>query len=206
MTGINWPTGWGRTPPQERERTHKFEAGMGQTTKELARELDRMDVDEWRASTGSGGAYTKSNGMPKYDANPDDPGFVLRWVDGDEQYAVACDHYTDLSANVRAVYLWLNETRMRSNRPVQTGESAFAAARLPSGDDEETIVAGGEITPAHELLGVPQDASPDQIKAAYRDQLTEKHPDQGGSKEAFKRLKQAYETMMDRNTPSQTTL
>lgn len=196
MTAIGWPAAWDRTPPRERSGGSKFNATLGQTTKELVGELERMDVDDWRVSFGN--RHRKSNGMPRHSANPDDPGFVLRWTKDGSQYAVACDEYDSLDANVRAIYLWVNETRMRGQRPVQTGEDEFAAARLPSGDGEGTVVAGGEITPVHEILGVPRDASRDEIKAAYRDRLKDVHPDHdNGSQEAFKRVKDAYEAMLN---------
>ncbi|MCU4716797.1 J domain-containing protein [Halapricum hydrolyticum] len=193
MTGLDWPAGWDRTSPAERTRARKFQASLADTTADLEREMDRMDVDDWRASTGSGGSYTKSNGLPKYDANPDDPGFVLRWVDDGEQFAVACDAYARLASNVRAVYLWVHETRMRGQRPVRTGDSEFAAARLPSGD--EGAIAGRE--PPHEVLGVAPDAPAAVIEGAARQLKAEAHPDNGGDREQFQRVVTAEEAMLD---------
>jgi hypothetical protein len=152
-----------------------------------------MDVDDWRASTASGGSHTKPNGLPKYSANPEDPGFVLRWTDDGEQFAVACDAYTRLRDNVRAVYLWVHETRMRAQRPVRTGDSEFAAARLPSGD-EDAIEAR---EPPHEVLGVDPDAPDDVVKGAARALKKRTHPDQGGSNEDLKRILEAEEAMLD---------
>lgn len=195
MSTIDWPEQFERTPPSRRTRNRKFQAALGSTTKSLAGELDRMDVDDYRASTGSGGSYTKSNGMPKHNANPDDPGFVLRWSKDGEQFAVACDAYQRLKNNARAVYLWLHETRMRSKRPVVTGESEFAAARLPSGDESDATVLGQQ--PAHEVLGVQPDAPAGVVKAAYRELVKDAHPDQGGSNAEFQRLKAARDRMLD---------
>ena len=86
MSRLDWPAGFERTPESERERNRSFEATLGATTKELATEMDRMDVDEYRGEIGN--AHTKSNGLPLHNANPEDPGFVLRWTDDDEQFAV----------------------------------------------------------------------------------------------------------------------
>mgnify|MGYP000657539130 FL=1 len=193
MSGLDWPAGWDRTPPAERTRGRKFQASLADTTADLEREMDRMDVEDWRASTGSGGSYTKSNGLPKYDANPDDPGFVLRWVDDEEQFAVACDAYARLASNVRAVYLWVHETRMRGQRPVRTGDSEFAAARLPSGDED--AIAGRE--PPHEVLGVAPDAPAAVIEGAARQLKAEAHPDNGGDRDQFQRVVAAEEAMLD---------
>jgi len=193
MSSIDWPASWERTPPAERERTTKFGATLADTCSSIAGEMGRMDVDDYRASTGSGGSYGRSNGVPKHNANPDDPGFVLRWSKDGEQFAVACDHYAQLRDNVRAVYLWINETRMRSQRPVQTGESEFAAARLPSGEEEDAVVA---TAPPHEVLEVAPDAGDAVVKAAYREKIKSAHPDQGGDAASVERVKNAKDAML----------
>nr|WP_233265075.1 J domain-containing protein [Halomarina oriensis] len=181
-----------RTPLRDRKRRSSFRVSLGQTTEELTIEIDRLDPDEWRASTGSGGAHTKANGLPKYSANPDDPGFVLRWSKDGEQFAVACDRYSSLRDNVRTVYLWVHETRMRGQRPVVTGGADFAAARLPAGD----VDVGTDIPP-HQILDVPRDADDATVRSAARDLAKETHPDAGGDREAFQRVQSAKEAMLD---------
>lgn len=47
----------------------------------------------------------------------------------------------------------------------------------------------------YEVLGVPRDASEDDIKRAYRRKARELHPDSGGDEEAFKELTAAYEVL-----------
>jgi len=188
MTGIDWPDGFERTTRRERNRS--FQATLGQTTKDLATEMDRLDADDWRASIGN--QHTKSNSLPHHDANPDDPGFVLRWSKNGEQFAVACDSYSRLRDNVREVYLWVHETRMRGQRAVVTGSSEFAAARLPSGDDDPVVADW----PPHEVLDVSPDAPDGVVEAAYREKTKEMHPDQGGSTDEFQRLIRSKEAML----------
>ncbi|QKY18323.1 J domain-containing protein [Halorubrum sp. CBA1229] len=197
MSRLDWPAGFERTPESERERNRSFEATLGSTTSELATEMDRMGVDHWRGEIAN--AHTKSNGLPLHNANPDDPGFVLRWTDDEEQFAVACDASPRLRDNVRYVLKWVNETRMRSQRPVKTGDSEFAAARLPPGDDagDDIIASGSSETPAHEVLGVQPDAPESVIEAAVRQRKAETHPDSGGSREEFQRVVEAEEVMLD---------
>lgn len=202
MAEVDWPEGFRRTDPDDREPMRKYQATLGQTTKELADEMDRLDPEHWRASTGSGGSYTKKNGLPKARANPDDPGFVLRWVDDGDQFAVACDSSPSLRDNARTVYLWIRETRMRNDRPVETGESNFAAARLPPGDDEaddEDVVVAGAAPDEdpHEVLEVSPDASRAAIVGAYRQKMKTAHPDNGGSSAEVRRLQRAKEAMLD---------
>jgi len=51
-------------------------------------------------------------------------------------------------------------------------------------------------------LGVPIDATLREIKRAYRRRVKEVHPDQGGSEDAFRRLREAYTTATDHATRS----
>lgn len=49
----------------------------------------------------------------------------------------------------------------------------------------------------HEVLDVAPDAEEHAVRSAYRDLLTEHHPDQGGSREQFLRIKRAYERLVE---------
>jgi len=50
---------------------------------------------------------------------------------------------------------------------------------------------------AYETLGVPQGASDDEIKRAYRKLAAKHHPDKGGDTAKFQEIQQAYETLSD---------
>jgi len=197
MSRLDWPAGFERTPESERERNRSFEATLGSTTSEIATEMDRMDVEAWRGEIAN--THTKSNGLPLHNANPDDPGFVLRWTADGEQFAVACDASPKLRDNVRYVLKWVNETRMRSQRPVKTGDSEFAAARLPPGDERGggAVATSSAAEPAYKVLGVTSDASEGEIRVAYRERLMEVHPDHGGSEEELSCVREAKEVMLD---------
>lgn len=49
----------------------------------------------------------------------------------------------------------------------------------------------------YDTLGVASDASPDEIKQAYRRLAMKAHPDRGGSEEAFLPIQAAYEVLSD---------
>lgn len=184
MSMLNWPSGFDRTPEHERESGSKFDVGYRQTKSELKNEMDLLGADEWRLDEVSG---------------RQDPGVVLRWMKHDQEHAVACDHYAAKKANLRCVYLWVNETRMRSQRPVEHAEDEFAAARLPPGDEADDVVvagaANGELP--HEVLEVAPDAPEDVVEAAYRAKAQDAHADQGGSTERMTRLNKAKERILD---------
>lgn len=53
----------------------------------------------------------------------------------------------------------------------------------------------------HEVLGVPENAHSEEIKAAYRKLAQLHHPDKGGDAERFKEIKAAYETLTGEAPP-----
>lgn len=46
-------------------------------------------------------------------------------------------------------------------------------------------------------IGVNEDASPEEIKKAYRDKAKENHPDKGGDKDRFQEIQHAYAVLSD---------
>ena len=49
----------------------------------------------------------------------------------------------------------------------------------------------------YELLGVGKEASADEIKKAYKRQAQKNHPDKGGTTDAFKKIKEAFDILND---------
>lgn len=198
---IDWPAWAERTAPRERERTPKYSVTQTQAINRLETELlDRVGADDWRLSTAA--AHRKRDGKPYADANPDDPGVVVRWTKDGDQFCVAADRYTDIRDNARTIGLYVEEKRKMSDRPVHTGQDEFATARLPPGDGEEAIVAGAvDAEPdrePHEVLGVAPDAPEPVINGAFRELAKEGHGDQGGSeKYDVQELKKARDELLE---------
>lgn len=49
----------------------------------------------------------------------------------------------------------------------------------------------------YEILGIAKDATPKEIKRAYKDKAKRHHPDKGGDEEVFKKIQQAYDVLSD---------
>jgi hypothetical protein len=193
MTGIDWPRGFEPTAPEERERNNSFDVTLSKAFSDLETELDRLGVEDDGFRYSFDARQRKTDQRPYERANPDDPGFVLRWRMDGADYAVACDQWSRLRDNVRTVGLYVREKRKMEQRPVVTGESEFANARLPSGDNSEAVVAQ---EPPHEILDIERDADPDEVREAFRRRVQSAHPDHGGSEAEFRRVKDAKEAML----------
>ncbi|WP_375137139.1 J domain-containing protein [Halostella litorea] len=63
----------------------------------------------------------------------------------------------------------------------------FETPELTLETDEHDPVAA-----AFDTLGLPPDATADDVKSAYRDRVKDVHPDHGGDEESFRRVREAY--------------
>jgi hypothetical protein len=182
--GLDWPVWADPTPEAQRENTNKFDSTQRQTERRLKKEMELMDVTTFHLGKthGSGGF----------------PGVVARWGKDGQEYAVCCDKYSVRADNLRAVYLWVHETRLAGARPVRTGQDQMAAAALPGETASGVAVAAPDPDrEPHEVLEVAPTASDTVVTAAYRQKSKEVHGDQGGSTEEMKRLNAAKEAMME---------
>jgi len=72
-------------------------------------------------------------------------------------------------------------------------------SRLPFETPELSFDTGTEqsidpIEGAYAVLGLPESASESEVRAAYREKVKEVHPDHGGDREEFERVREAYTT------------
>ncbi len=192
---LDWSPGFDRTQPKNRTWNNHYSVSLAEAFDDLEAEMDRLDVDSYRYSFDAD--QRKTDQRPYARSNPDDPGFVHRWTMGGDQYAVACDRYRRLRDNVRTIGIYLREKRKMEKRPVETGESEFANARLPPANEDDVVIAGSTTKPPHEILEVDPDADDEIVKAAYRAKAKHAHPDQGGARTEWREIQQARKVMLD---------
>lgn len=193
-----WPVHIDRAA--KREKTTKFDMSEGKVTGLFETEIGRLGPDDWMVYVGR--TRTKSNGLPTHQANPEDPGFAVKWTKGGQSYAVGCDKWDYLFDNVREVTLWLKEERMSDNRPVETAAESFAHAALPGGEDSahETEVI---VENPYDVLGIGDDQPLPVIESRYEYRRKHAHPDQDGTNEEFIRVQKAWEQIQDERGDAQ---
>jgi hypothetical protein len=62
------------------------------------------------------------------------------------------------------------------------------------GDPRPSGVEGDTVEPSFAVLGLPPDATSEEVRSAYRDRVKEVHPDHGGDEDSFRRIQEAYAT------------
>ena len=85
--------------------------------------------------------------------------------------------------NLRVLYLALDAMRLNEKRGIG---DVLGEAYLQ-------LAASEEARDPYEILGIRPDAPEAVIEASYRGLAKERHPDKGGTAEAFKELQDAYE-------------
>jgi hypothetical protein len=201
---LSWPTGWARTPPDQRKRAdfgktvahsyiERYDQGVAVTaTKKrkaslspadaaarLEAELDRLGADHAKLSTN---LQLRMDGTPRSDrGEPSDPGAAVYFTLNGQPRCLACDRWTRVADNIAAVAQHIDALRRIDRYGVGTLEQAFAgyAALPPTARrlvDRARRVADG-------------DARRDQ--AAHRLARREHHPDKGGRLEDMARINAA---------------
>ena len=130
--------------------------------------------------------------------------FVKTDDDGkDREYQFVCDAFTHPSDNLRACeralsYLW----RIYEDYMVRTTDveykfgTIFAGFQVTEGQKVLAITDGNE--PCWDILGLPKDATKDEIRARYKVLAKEHHPDRnGGDGAEFKRIQGAFEEFIN---------
>lgn len=176
---LQWPIGWPKTKERQSSR---FNTTLESALSSLKREIQLMGGENVVLSSN----YTLGANNPK------EPGVVayFDWVE--ERYprkivamAIPCDRWTKIQDNVRAIALTVEAMRgmerWGAKHMIKSMFMGFKA--LPAGDSDWRAV-----------LKVQQQASAEEIKAAYRKLANELHPDKGGKHEDFIRVQKAYET------------
>lgn len=119
-------------------------------------------------------------------AQPADPGAAVYFQFKGKPVSLACDKWRRVEDNIWAVVKHIEALRGQQRWGVGTIEQAFRGyTALPAVGQSSGIKWW-------EVLGLPINASADQVKDAYRILVKKHHPDAGGEAELFHRVQEAY--------------
>lgn len=183
---LQWPASWPRTNTPNPAR---FQTSFARARNQLMRELDLLGATDIIISSN---IELRRDGLPYANQRqPEDVGIAVYFkLDGEDQ-CVPCDKWTRTEDNMQAIRKTIEALRgldrWGAKEMVNAAFRGFKA--LP-----EAIIVGEHTARAWwEVLEVSQDASPEIIKAAYKQLLHKAHPDKGGSDWAFQELQKAYQ-------------
>lgn len=203
---LSWPLEWPRTAPDDRKygrfskkRTNERgwtsteDITINEALKRINNELEVMDgpqrgwkrIDPDQTIISTNLKVRRGDGLPvSSQKEPEDPGAVLYFqLDGKPRY-VPCDSYTKVAQNLAGIAATLCALRALERHGSGLMERAFTGF---------TAVEHQPNSAWYTVLGVPQDATERQVKAAWKKRRSETHPDKpDGSNAAFHQVQQAY--------------
>lgn len=187
-----WPAGWPRRRgPRERGI---FSGTPGRVQEELLQEVDRLAL----GATARG--YTirqhviistnvplRRDGFPMANrTEPTDPGVAVYFERKGGKVCFACDKYDRVWKNMRAIAKTIEAMRgierWGSSDMLDRAFTGFAALPEP-----------GKVKPWSEVFDLPAHTPTADVKARYRELAKLRHPDIGGSNEAFAELNAAWQ-------------
>ncbi|HEU4731729.1 MAG TPA: J domain-containing protein [Kofleriaceae bacterium] len=183
---LHWPAGQPRTSYRH---AAKFEVDFGRSRDELLSALNLLGTRNVILSTN---VALRQDGLPYANMpEPKDPGVAVYFDRNVKQmwkpYVIACDTYSKVRWNVRAIWATVEALRsIKRHGASSMLEQAFTgfAALPPKLEDE----------PWWMVLGLPESASLDDIQRRYRDMASANHPDRGGDPARMVAINKAYES------------
>jgi len=190
---LSWPEGWPRTAPHLRRdspflRPAKFAAryhSMEEARRELARELNLLGARREVLSTN---VQLQLDGVPYSGRTPPaDPGAAVYFTLKEKPTSLACDRWRRVEDNIWAIKCKIYNLRADERYGVGSIEQAFRGYMA--------LPAPGESGASDwwRTLGVPVNASPTQVRDAYRLLVKKHHPDRNGEADLFRRVQAAYQ-------------
>jgi hypothetical protein len=186
---LQWPDGWPRTDNWKRAKP-KFLARFAQDRDSVIHQLHRRRASNIVITSD---LPTRHDGLPYANAQANDPGIAVWWVEKGREQVMACDRWQHVTYNLRAIEMTLEALRgidrWGSSKMVEQAFAGFAA--LPPGSTNGAYTEPPQ--PAkrswHAIFGLSgyyDDKRTTQedllalAKARHRAMIREAHPDKGG--------------------------
>ena len=181
---LTWPQGWPRKQSYQRSRAKFSTSGRVLSVMDgiqrVLLELERLGVkrDDLVISTD---IPTRLDGLPRSDRSVADPGVAVYWRKGKDTRCMAIDRYDRVADNLAAI--------------AATLEAMRAIERHGGAEILDRAFTGFVALPAPEqwwqVLGVAENATGEEIDAAWRRLAARHHPDRGGDNAQMARINAA---------------
>lgn len=179
---LHWPVDWPRTRHRRRAR---YEVSFAKAKDDLYHELRLMGAKNVILSTN---IPIRKDGDPRageVDKKYEDPGCAVYFERNGKRIAVACDTWTTVRDNLRAIGLTI-----AGIRSIQRAGASELLDRAFMGF--KALPAPGEQQSWWGILGCSPDASLEVIQRCYREAASKAHPDHGGSDGRMQEINRAY--------------
>jgi hypothetical protein len=186
---LEWPEGWARTEERARKSSSPFMTTFAKARKELSEELERLKATN---AVMTSWLPARQDGEPFQDAarrKLEDPGVAVYFLREGRQVVMARDAYWSVHDNLRSIGLAIEHLRgLERHGGGAMMERAFEGfLALPAPERKKPA----RLWP--EVLQVAPDAEDWMIEAAFRHHSKTRHPDGGGTIDAFNELAAARE-------------
>lgn len=179
---LYWPL---QHPRAQRRGVARFVVDFATARNQLVGELHRLGARDVVMSTN---IPIRRDGLPMVpDREPDDPGVAVYFVRKGKPFVIACDNFTKVRWNLRAIGATLEALRaIERHGTTSMMDQAFSGfAALPA------------ITPPRswrEVLGIPPGPCDlETVRARHRELARTLHPDVGGDATAMTEVNVAFE-------------
>lgn len=178
---LHWPQGWPRTLPENRQWWSRYKTTEDQAKRELLDSLRLLGAQDVILSTN---VRVRADGLPYSGLKaPEDAGVAVYFTRDGLSVVLACDKYTKLGLNYRAIWHAVEGMRAIERSGVSellerafTGFAALPAAASTSSWRAELGFAEG------------QHVDRPAVILRFKELVKIRHPDQGGSNDDFMRL------------------
>jgi hypothetical protein len=182
---LAWPEGWERKENNDYRKVAQFTVSMARARDELIAEIHRLcSLYRDPLIVLSTNVALRLDGLPYASQKaPEDPGAAVYFRYLGSQRVFACDIFTKVEHNIRAIG--------------KTVEAIRGIERWGASDMLERAFTGFEALPApdswRKILKVSPDAPWGTIHNMYLSLRSQYHPDRGGDPDEFDHIMKAYQ-------------
>ncbi|WP_434684051.1 J domain-containing protein [Pseudanabaena minima] len=178
---LHYPAGWQRNKFRQKSRfSPRGDRTFANARDELFRQLDLLGASQVVLSSN---IPLRKDGLPYASfRQPDDPSIAVYFRLNKIDLVLACDYWDKVVDNTWAIAKHIDAMRGMHRWGVGSMQQAFMGYQALPSELEWW-----------QILGVSQDASVTEVKAAYVRLSKEAHPDLGGSKDRQQQINKAFD-------------